>query len=123
MILVVEDDTFLKNLIVPRLEHEGFKVAWAPEGKTALEFLKKNAPILVILDLLLPGIDGFQILQEIRNDPRLKELPVIVLSNLGEQEHIDRAKMLGADDYLVKAHFTLGEITEKINKLISKKYI
>lgn len=123
LILVVEDDTFLKNLIVPRLEQEGFKVEWASEGKTALEFLKKTVPILVVLDLLLPGIDGFQVLQEIRNEPRLKELPVIVLSNLGEQEHIDRAKMLGADDYLVKAHFTLGEITEKINKLISKKYI
>lgn len=123
LILVVEDDTFLKNLIVSRLEQEGFKVAWIAEGKTVLEFLKKTIPILIVLDLLLPGIDGFQILQEIRSDLRLKELPVIVLSNLGEQEHIDRAKMLGADDYLVKAHFTLGEIIEKINKLVSKKYI
>jgi len=122
LILVVEDDTFLENLIVQRLKNEGFKVEWFPEGKAALEFLKKTIPVLVVLDLLLPGLDGFQILQEIRADPRLKELPVIVLSNLGEQEHISRAKMLGADDYLVKAHFTLGEIVEKINKLIAKKH-
>ncbi len=123
LILVVEDDDFLKKLIVQRLEHEGFKAEGVPEGKAALEFLKKTTPILVVLDLLLPGVDGFQVLQEIRENQRLKGLPVIVLSNLGEQEHINRAKMLGADDYLVKAHFTLGEIMEKINKLISKKYL
>jgi len=123
LILVVEDDDFLKKLITQRLEHEGFKAEGVPEGKAALEFLKKTTPILVVLDLLLPGVDGFQVLQEIRENQRLKGLPVIVLSNLGEQEHINRAKMLGADDYLVKAHFTLGEIMEKINKLISKKYL
>lgn len=123
LILVVEDDTFLKNLIVQKLEREGFEIQEALDGKTALELLKNITPVLVVLDLLLPGIDGFQVLEEIRKDPRLKGLPVIVLSNLGELEHIERAKMLGADDYLVKAHFTLGEIIEKINKLIAKRYL
>jgi len=123
LILVVEDDTFLKNLIVQRLKREGFETQEAPDGKTALEFLKNTTPILIVLDLLMPGIDGFQVLEEVRKDPRLKGMPVIVLSNLGEEEHIERAKMLGADDYLVKAHFALGEIVEKINKLIAKRYI
>lgn len=123
LILVVEDDTFLKNLIVQKLEHEGFETQEALDGKTASELLKKVTPLLIVLDLLLPGIDGFQLLEEIRKDPRLKGVPVIVLSNLVEGEHVERAKKLGADDYLVKAHFTLGEIVEKINKLIAKRYL
>lgn len=123
LILVVEDDTFLKTLIVQRLKREGFETKEAPEGKTALELLKDATPTLIILDLLMPGVDGYQVLEEIRKDPRLRGTPVIVLSNLGEEEHIERAKMLGADDYLVKAHFTLGEIVEKINKLITKRYL
>lgn len=123
LILVVEDDTFLKNLLVQRLKQEGFGTQEALDGKTALELLKNTAPTLIILDLLMPGTDGFQVLEEIRKDSRQKGVPVIVLSNMGEQEHIERAKTLGADEYLVKAHFTLGEIVEKINKLIAKRYI
>lgn len=121
LVLIIEDDDFLKSMITQRLKAEGFEVAGAPEGKIAFGLIKDEVPILIILDLLLPGVDGFQILREIRQDARLQEVPVIVLSNLGEPEHIDKAKTLGADDYLIKAHFTLGEIMEKVNKLILKK--
>ena len=121
LILIVEDDEFLKSMIVQRLKKEGFGVEGSPDGKKALEFLKSQIPALIILDLLLPGVDGFQVLKDIREDARLKETPVIVLSNLGELEYIDKAKALGANDYLIKAHFTLGEIMEKVNKLFLKK--
>lgn len=121
LVLIIEDDDFLKSMITQRLKTEGFEVAGAAEGKIAFGLIKDEMPTLIILDLLLPGADGFQILREIRQDTRLQGVPVVVLSNLGEPENIDKAKVLGADDYLIKAHFTLGEIIEKVNQLVLKK--
>ena len=121
LVLIIEDDEFLKNMVIQKLKMEGFEVKGAPDGKTAFELLRDQNPVLIVLDLLLPGVDGFQILQNLRGNPQFKGVPIIVLSNLGEPEHIDKAKTLGADDYLIKAHFTLGEIMEKVNKLVLKK--
>lgn len=123
LILLVEDDSFLRALLTDKLVKEGFLVRGAAGGQEALDMLQEITPMLIILDLLMPAIDGFQVLEVIRKNDRLKNTPVLVLSNLGEQEHIDRAKALGADDYLVKAYFTLSEITEKIRAIISKKYL
>ena len=122
-VLVVEDDSFLRKLLVQKLIREGFRTEEAPGGKEALEYLKREVPTIALLDLVMPGIDGFQVLQEIRKDARTKNTPVIVLSNLGEQENIDRAKALGADDYLIKAHFILDEIIGRVSSLIAKRYI
>ncbi|MBI2639531.1 MAG: response regulator [Candidatus Sungbacteria bacterium] len=123
LIFLVEDDTFLRTLLTDKLVKEGFLVEGAGGGQEALDLLEKVNPTLIILDLLMPVIDGFQVLEVIRKNDRLKNTPVLVLSNLGEQEHIDRARSLGADDYLVKAYFTLNEITQKIREIISKKYL
>ena len=122
-IFVVEDDSFLRKLLVDKLKREGFEVVEATGGKEALEYLKKNLPLLILLDLVMPGIDGFEVLDKIRKDPSTKNIPVIVLSNLGEKENVERAKSLGADDYLVKAHFILDEIVAKVSQLISKRYL
>lgn len=123
LILVVEDDSFLRKLLVQKLTHDGFRILEAEGGKEALEYLKSEVPTVILLDLIMQGIDGFQVLQEIRSNQRTKNVPVVVLSNLGEQENIDRAKSLGADDYLIKAHFVLEEIVEKISSLILKRYL
>ncbi|MDP3710384.1 MAG: response regulator [bacterium] len=123
LVLVVEDDAFLRKLLVNKLKKDGFEVAEATSGKEALEFLKGKLPIIVLLDLVMPGIDGFQVLEEMRRNPETKELPVIVLSNLGEPEQMERTKRLGVDDYLVKAHFFLDEIQDKIDKVIAKRYL
>lgn len=122
-VLIVEDDSFLRKLLVEKLKREGFLPKEAAGGKEALESMTREIPMVVLLDLVMPGVDGFQVLQEIRKNERTKNIPVIVLSNLGEQEHIDRAKSLGADDYLVKAHFILDEIVTKVSELIAKRYI
>ncbi|MDO8436326.1 MAG: response regulator, partial [bacterium] len=76
--------------------------------------IKTEKPDLILLDLILPGIDGFEVLAKIKDDPTLSAIPVIILSNLGQQEDVERGLKLGAVDYLIKAHFTPGEIIEKI---------
>ncbi|MBI2640478.1 MAG: response regulator [Candidatus Sungbacteria bacterium] len=122
-ILIIEDDAFLRKLLAEKLAREGFQVKETAGGKDAMEHLAQEVPHAVLLDLVMPGVDGFQILQEIRKNPASKNIPVIVLSNLGEQEHVDRARSLGADDYLIKAHFILDEIVERVSALIAKRYV
>ncbi|MBI3442797.1 MAG: response regulator [Candidatus Sungbacteria bacterium] len=123
IILVVEDDSFLRTLLSGKLRHEGFELFEATDGRQALDFLKSNRPILILLDLMMPGVDGFQVLESVRRDTRTKDIPVIVLSNVGEKQMIERVQQLGADDYLIKAHFVLDEIIERITKVLKKRYM
>ncbi|OHA79593.1 MAG: hypothetical protein A2675_02560 [Candidatus Yonathbacteria bacterium RIFCSPHIGHO2_01_FULL_51_10] len=120
-VLVVEDDKFLRELFVRKLFSDGFKVENAIEAKAAFEILERWKPDIILLDLILPGVDGFEILSRIKKDDRLKDIPVIVLSNLGQQEDIDRAMSLGAQDFMVKANFTLEEIIVRVRSILSAK--
>jgi DNA-binding response OmpR family regulator len=120
-VLVVEDDKFLRELLVRKLYGEGFTVESAIDAGGAFETLKRFTPEIVLLDLILPGIDGFEILSRIRKDTTLASVPVIILSNLGQKEDIDRAMSLGATDFMVKANFTLDEIVTKIRKILGGK--
>ena len=115
-ILVVEDDKFLRELIVQKLIKEGYEVVEATDGEQGIKKIKEEKPDLVLLDLILPGIDGFEVLSKMKEDPGISSTPVIVLSNLGQKEDVERGLSLGAADYLIKAHFTPGEIIEKIKK-------
>jgi len=116
-ILVVEDDKFLRELISQKLAKEGYEVAEAVDGEDGIEKVKKEKPGLVLLDLILPGIDGFEVLAKMKADPELAKIPVIILSNLGQKDDIEKGLEMGADDYLIKAHFTPGEIVEKIQAI------
>ena len=121
--MVVEDDSFLRKLLCDKLRHEGFELHEAANGQEALDFLKNNLPILMLLDLMMPDVNGLQVLEAVRRDERIKDIPVIVLSNVGEKQTIERIQQLGADDYLIKAHFVLDEIIERITKVLGKRYI
>lgn len=112
-ILIVEDDRFLRELITQKLAKEGFDIIEAINGEEGIKKTKEEKPDLVLLDLILPGIDGFEVLSKIKEDVALAQIPVIVLSNLGQKEDVERGLKLGAVDYLIKAHFTPGEIVEK----------
>lgn len=116
-ILVVEDDKFLRDLIAQKLLKEGFDVIEAVDGEQGVEKIAEEKPDLVLLDLILPGIDGFEVLSKTKENPALVDIPVIVLSNLGQKDDIEKGLNLGAVDYLIKAHFTPGEIIEKIKKI------
>jgi DNA-binding response OmpR family regulator len=118
IILVVEDDKFLRELMTQKLIREGFKISEAVDGEEGLKKIKEEKPGLVLLDLILPGIDGFEVLTKMKEDPETSQTPVIILSNLGQREDVERGLKLGATDYLIKAHFTPGEIIEKIKNII-----
>jgi DNA-binding response OmpR family regulator len=117
-ILVVEDDRFLRELVKRKLIGENFEVGEAVDGEEALRKAKEEKPDLILLDLILPSIDGFEVLARIKEDPSLASIPVIILSNLGQREEIEKGLKLGAIDYLVKAHFTPGEIIEKVKNIL-----
>jgi len=117
-ILVVEDDKFLRELISRKLTGEDFDVLEAVDGEEGIKKIKEGKPDLVLLDLILPGIDGFEFLAKAREDPETSSIPIIILSNLGQREEVDKGLKLGAVDYLIKAHFTPGEIIEKIKNVL-----
>ena len=117
-ILIVEDDKFLRELITQKLIKEGYETSEAIDGEEGIKKVKEGKPDLVLLDLILPGIDGFEVLSKKREDPALVQIPVIILSNLGQKEDVERGLKLGAIDYLIKAHFTPGEIIEKVKNAL-----
>lgn len=117
-ILIVEDDKFLRELITQKLIREGYETIEAVDGEEGLQKFREKKPDLVLLDLILPGIDGFEVLSKIGEDESLSKIPVIILSNLGQRDDIERGLKLGAVDYLIKAHFTPGEIIEKVKAVL-----
>ena len=117
-ILIIEDDKFLRELIVRKLAAENYEVNEAIEGDEGLKKIEEQKPDLVLLDLILPGIDGFEVLSRMKKNPDLAKIPVIILSNLGQKEEIERGLNLGANDYLIKAHFTPKEIIGKIKETL-----
>ncbi len=117
-ILVVEDDKFLREMITRKLDRENYEVIQAVDGEEGEEKIKEERPDLVLLDLILPGIDGFTVLERAKQDPEVKDIPVIILSNLGQKSEVERGLKLGAIDFLIKAHFTPGEIIKKIKETL-----
>jgi DNA-binding response OmpR family regulator len=113
-ILIIEDDKFLRDLITQKLIKEGFEVSEAVDGEEGIKKVKEEKPDLVLLDLILPGIDGFEVLSQMKKEPTLVSIPVIILSNLGQKDDMEKGLKMGAIDYLIKAHFTPGEIIDKI---------
>jgi len=119
-ILIVEDDKFLRELMVRKLSQENFQIIEAVDGEEGVSKVKEVIPDMVLLDLILPGIDGFEVLAKVKEDPATTSVPVIILSNLGQREDVERGMKLGAIDYLIKAHFTPNEIIDKIKVNLKK---
>ena len=113
-ILIVEDDVFLADLYKTKFTLEGFKVSVANDGEKGLEMAIKNLPDIVLLDLVLPKLSGFEILKEIKSNNQAKNIPVILLTNLSQKSDVEKGLKLGADDYLIKAHFMPSEVVDKI---------
>ena len=121
LIILIEDDQFLANMYVTKLTAEDFKVELATTGEKGLEMIKKNIPNLILLDILLPGMDGFEVLREIKEDRSLASIPVILLTNLGDRKNVEIGLSLGAKDYLIKSHFLPAEVVRKVRKMISNQ--
>jgi len=117
-ILVAEDDKFLGNAYRAKLTKAGFEVQIARDGQEAMDIVRTYLPDIILLDLVMPVKDGFTALAELKNDPQLKNIPVLIASNLGQKEDTDRGMKLGASDYFIKSDLSLNTIIEKINSLI-----
>jgi DNA-binding response OmpR family regulator len=117
-ILIVEDDTFLQGLAATKLTKEGFAVIPVGNGDDAAKAIDESTPDLVLLDLVLPGTDGYGVLKKIRENLKTHEIPVIVFSNLAQEADIKKAKDLGANDFMIKSNFTLDELAEKIKGIL-----
>lgn len=116
--MIIEDDDFLRSLAVTKLQSSGFDVESASNGQDGLAKLQSSSADLLILDLMLPVMNGFDVLRTLRNDPQYKNLPVIVFSNMGEEKDIKICLDLGITDYMIKSNFTLDELVEKINMVL-----
>ena len=119
-ILIVEDDPFLSEMYSTKLIQEKFEVDFAVDGKEAIMKARGGRPDLILLDIVLPKMDGFEVLQEIKKDPQLRNIQIIALTNLGQKEEVEKGLKLGADDYIVKAHFTPTEVINKIKQVIKR---
>lgn len=120
-ILLTEDDEFLSSLIKNRLERERFEVKVAKDGDEVLAMLKTYQPDLVLLDIILPKKLGFEVLEEIQANTKLNHAPVMILSNLGQDSDIQRAKELGAVDYFIKAKVVIDDLIKRIKSFLEVK--
>ena len=120
LILLVEDDEFLAELYATKLNLEDYEVALASDGEKGLKMIKELKPDLILLDIILPKMDGFEILKNIKTNKNLKKIPVILLTNLSQKDEVKKGLELGADDYLIKAHFMPSEVVKKIKQTIDK---
>lgn len=117
-ILIIEDDSFVVKVFLERLQDEGFEVAVATNGEEGLRMTRAEKPDLVLLDLILPQMNGFDYLRKVKKDSQSRKIPVLILSNLGQDEDVSLGKKLGAVDYLVKTSHPLRSVVEKIKKYI-----
>jgi DNA-binding response OmpR family regulator len=118
-ILFIEDESSLQKTFGEILKQEGYEMVSALDGETGLRLVKEKKPDLILLDLILPKINGFDVLKKIKEDSETKKIPVIVLTNLEGVADLDKAIELGATTYLVKAQYNLEEVVEKIKKVLN----
>jgi CheY-like chemotaxis protein len=117
-ILLIEDEEIMLNLLQRKLTQEGYEVYSARDGEEGLEAMREKMPDLVLLDIIMPKMNGFEVMEKMAIDNVLKKIPVIVISNSGQPVEIDKAQKLGAKDWLIKTEFDPQEVVEKVKKQI-----
>lgn len=119
-ILFIEDESALQRAVTSVLTHEGYQTFSAMDGEAGLQITHKEMPDLILLDLIIPKKDGFNVLAELKQDPTTARIPVIVLTNLEGSAEVERALTLGATTYLVKTNYKLEEVVEKIKSILKE---
>lgn len=120
-VLIVEDDATIAGMYQKKFELEGFGVAVAADGEAGVAAAKANPPAIILLDIIMPKMDGFATLQALKEDVATKAIPVILLTNLGQNEDVAKGTKLGAIGYLIKAQLTPSEVVAKVRELLGKK--
>ena len=119
-ILLIEDEEMLANMYEIKFKNEGFELEKALDGAEGLEKAKANKPDFILLDIIMPKMDGFSVLKSLKEDETTKDVPVMLLTNLGQDEDIKKGNELGAVGYLVKANITPSEVVEEVKKKLGK---
>ena len=119
-ILLIEDEEIIIDLLQKKLTKEGYEISVARDGEEGLEVMKKTKPNLVLLDIIMPKMGGFEVMEAMTKEPELKNIPVIIISNSGQPVELDKAQKLGAKDWLIKTEFDPQEVIEKVKKQIGK---
>ena len=120
-ILIIEDEKLLRDLLQNRLIKEGYEVSTAEDGEQGLKMMEKDKPDLILLDIIMPKKSGFEVMEEMQDDPELKNILIVIISNSGQPVEIDKAKKLGAKDWLIKTEFDPQEVIEKVKQQIGGK--
>lgn len=118
-ILIVEDDVFIRDIYQVKFNQEGFDVTTAEDGVKAMEKLDNMIPDIILLDILMPYMNGMEVLKRIKSNDALKNVPIIMLTNISEKEKVTEGLEYGVKDYLIKSHFTPSEVVHKVNTLLS----
>lgn len=119
-VLIIEDEEMLVNMYISKFEKEGFEIQKAINGKDGIAKAKEFHPDIILLDIIMPEMDGFMVLKQLKADDDTKNSKVIMLTNLGQDEDIEKGKQLGANDYLVKANLTPAQVVDKVKELLNK---
>ena len=119
-VLIVEDEPLIGDLLQRKLQAEGYYAFVAKDGEEALRQIREERPDLVLLDIVLPRLNGFEVLSEMRKDEELGKIPVIIISNSGQPTEIEKAKEIGVRDWLIKTEFDPQEVVEKVQKQIGQ---
>ena len=122
-IVLVEDDPLLIDIYSTKFREAGFQVAVVDRGDAAADRVAKEKPELVVRDIVLPQKDGWEILKSVKSNPKTKNIKVVILSNLGQKEEIERGMGLGAAGYLIKAHYTPSQVVKEIRKILQEESI
>lgn len=120
-LLIIEDEQALAEVLREEFESQGIEVTAAADGEAALKAMEAGVPEAVLLDLLLPKKDGFEVLAAMKASAALKRVPVVILSNLAQSDDVKRGLALGADGYLIKTDFSLKEVVDQVRKLVGAK--
>lgn len=113
-VLIIEDDKFLSKIYLTKFTKSGMEVRVAGNGEEGLKMMREEKPDVVLLDLIMPKMDGFEVLMEVKNDSSLKTIPILVLSNLGQSDDMQRAKELGAKEFIIKSDISIQDVVTKI---------
>lgn len=118
-VLIVEDDRYISKMYQLKLSLDGMEVQVADNGRIGVEKLKEFTPDIILLDILMPELDGYEVLKIVKGDPETKNIPVLILSNLGQEDHIQKGMQLGAVGYIIKSQYTPSRVVEKIKEVLA----
>jgi two-component system, chemotaxis family, chemotaxis protein CheY len=120
-ILIIEDEIILRNLLEKKFKQEGYEVTVAVDGEDGIEKMRENKPDLIVLDIIMPRLDGFGVMEKMKEDDNLKDIYIMIVSNSGQPVELDRARRLGARDWLIKTDFDPQEVISKVSKILCQQ--